>query len=255
VRLLGPAGIHIVWSPDSRHLAIDGVGSAYEDELVIADRTTAGERRVVTAPQVLGFDFSPDGKRLVFALSTDELRSDIYVCLATGGSFRRLTWDNRSSYPLWGPDGSIVFSHQDGPLGAGAARDPFWGKHRLWRIRPNGTHRTVLTRRLKPALVTERLGLMAVASSRSGRLLVVSPTHNGDYVYVVSRTGSIRSLGDHGYFGYAKALDISRDGRFVLIWDQLGGPDSPRTRVELVPTDGGSARTLARNVGAPSWSR
>ena len=83
----------------------------------------------------------------------------------------------------------------------------------------------------------------------------MSPTHNGEYVYVVTVGGSIRSLGDHGYLGYASALDISRDGRFVLVWDQLDGPDSRRTRVELVPTDGGPIRVIARNVGPPSWSR
>ena len=127
-----------------------------------------------------------------------------------------------------------------------------WGKHRIWEMLPDGTGRRVLTRRV----LGDRLGLRPVAWSKDGgALLAVSPTEIGDFVYVVDSTGSIRSLGNHGYLGYASALDISRDGRFVLVWVQLDGPDSRRTRVELVPANGGPAHLIARDVGPPSWSR
>ena len=133
---------------------------------------------------------------------------------------------------------------------------PEWGKHRIWRISPDGTGRRVLTARLKPAITDDRMGLRAVSWSRDGgTLLAVSPSHHAEYVYVVTRAGSIRSLGDHGYFGDASAIDISRDGRLVLVWIQEDGQDAPRTVVELVPVDGGPARVIARYVGPPSWSR
>jgi hypothetical protein len=185
----------------------------------------------------------------------DDLRSDVYVSGRDGAALRRLTWDDRSSYPVWTPDGKIVFSRREGPLGP-FYHDQVWGKHRLWTILPNGRGRELLTARLKPAIRDERLGLRAVAWSRDGNtLLAVSPTHNGDFVYVVTAGGSIRSLGRHGYLGYGGALGISRDGRFVLVWIELDGPDSRRTRLELVPTNGGPARVIARNVGPASWSR
>ena len=247
-----------VWSPDSRHLA--ALGSTpepyFEDQLVTVDRATAKRHWIAVAPNILGFDFSPDGRRLAFALGRfPGEQSDVYVCGRDGGALRRLTWDDRSSYPVWTPDDKIVFSHREGPLGP-FYHDQVWGKHRIWKMRPDGREREVLTARLRPAITDERLGLRAVAWSRDGNtLLAVSPTHIGDYVYVVTAGGSIRSLGDHGYLGYASALDISRDGRFVFVWDQLDGPDSRRTRLELVPTSGGPIRVIERNAGPPSWSR
>jgi dipeptidyl aminopeptidase/acylaminoacyl peptidase len=248
-----------VWSPDSRQLAGTRLtAEPYDDEqLVTIDRTTGTQHPIAVAPRLLGFTFSPNGRQLAFAMSStpDDRHSDVYVGASTGGAVRRLTWDDRSSGPVWGPDGSIVFSRREGPLG------PFfhahvWGKHRLWQIFPEGTGRAVLTARLKPAVTDERLGLAAVAWSRDGRtLLAVSPTEEGDYVYVVNSAGVVRSLGDLGYLGYGSAMGISRDGRFVLVWIEEDGPDSKRTRVELVPVRGGRIRVVARNVGPPSWSR
>jgi Tol biopolymer transport system component len=244
-----------LWSPDSRHLATIGLTDApnFDEQLITLDRTTGKQHRIVIAPRILGYDFSPDGKQLAFAMSNtpDDLHSDVYVCATGGGALRRLTWDDRSSSPIWEPDGSISFSHREGPLG------PFgnykvWGKHRIWEMLPDGTGRRVLTRRV----LGVRLGLRPVAWSKDGgTLLAASPTEIGDFVYVVDSTGSIRSLGNHGYLGYASALDTSRDGRFILVWVQLDGPDSRRTRVELVPANGGPARLIARDVGPPSWSR
>ena len=259
VRLLARDFDEAVWAPDSRHLAAFGLVSDpfADEEVVTVDRTTGRRHGIAVAPSILGFDFSPDSRRLAFAMSSspDDLHSDVYVSGRDGGALRRLTWDDRSSSPVWTPDGKIVFSHREGPLGP-FFHDQVWGKHRLWTVLPTGRGREVLTARLKPAVTDERLGLRAVAWSRDGNtLLAVSPTHNGDLVYVVSVGGSIRSLGNHGYLGYGSALDISRDGRFALVWIELGGPDSRRTRVELMPTNGGPVRVLARNVGPPSWSR
>jgi dipeptidyl aminopeptidase/acylaminoacyl peptidase len=249
-----------VWSPDSRHLATVGVtgGPNFDEQLITLDRTMGTQHRIAIAQRFLGFDFSPDGRQLAFAMSStpDDLHSDVYITATDGGTLRRLTWDDRSSWPIWAPDGSISFAHREGPLGP-FRHDKVWGKHRIWEIFRNGTGRRVLTRRLsKPAVVDERLGLKPVAwSNDGGTLLAVSPTENGEYVYIVGSTGSIRSLGDHGYLGYASAINISRDGRYVLVWVQEDGPDSKRTRVELVPAKGGPARLIARDIGAPSWSR
>jgi hypothetical protein len=142
---------------------------------------------------------------------------------------------------------------EEGPLGP-FGREKMWEKHRIWEIARDGTRRTVLRRRVsKPAVIDQRLGLKPVAWSRDERtLLAVSPTEKTEYAYIVSKTGSIRSLGDRGDIGYASAPDISS---FVLVWVQEDGPDSRRTRVELLPARGGRARVVARDVGPPSSSR
>jgi Tol biopolymer transport system component len=187
-----------VWSPDSRHLATLGLtaGPNFDEQLITLDRTTGRQRRIAVAPRILGFDFSPNGRQLAFAMSTSVERSDVYVTATNGGALRRLTWDDRSSSPIGAPDGSISFAHREGPLGP-FGLDKVWGKHRIWRMFRDGTGRRVLTARLKPAVTDDRLGLKPVAWSRDGRtLLAVSPTEIGEYVYVVDgHTGSIRSVG------------------------------------------------------------
>jgi Tol biopolymer transport system component len=255
-RLLATGFYGAAWSQDSRRLAVDGLGDD-DERLYTIDRVTAARHAIAVAPRFLGFAFSPDGKQLAFAMSTRPYGevSDIYAAASDGGALQRVTWDDRSSWPIWAPDGSIDFSRREGPLGCGCARDALWGTHRIWRIRADGSDRRLVTTHLRPGLTDTRLGLQAVAWSQDGRtLLAASPTHNGDYVYVVDQSGTVRSLGDHGYLGYASPVGISRDGRSALVWIEDDGPDSRRTTLELVPSGGGRPRVLARDVDFPSWT-
>jgi Tol biopolymer transport system component len=96
-----------VWSPDSRHVATVGLtsGPNFAERLSTVDRVTGRHHTIATAPNILGLDFSRDGKRLAFAIShtPDDLHSDVYVSAAEGGAVRRVTWDDRSSWPVWAP--------------------------------------------------------------------------------------------------------------------------------------------------------
>ncbi|MDX6504584.1 MAG: TolB protein, partial [Gaiellaceae bacterium] len=237
------------WSPDSRHLATLAWLDS-DERLLVFDRVTGKHRRLASAPRFLGFDFSHDGRELTFAMSgPQEEQSDIYVAATTAGDLRRVTWDSRSSWPIWEPDGKIDFAHREGPLGPWP-HFRAWGKHRIWQIRPDRTERRLVTRRLAPAIKDDREGLRPVAWSDDGRtLLAMAPWEHYVRGYLVDRTGSLRSFGD-GTF-----VDLSRDGRFVLQWVELDGPDSQRTRLELVPVNGGKPRVIARDVGPPSWNR
>ncbi len=256
------------WSPDSRHLAttssVSGPylvsGPTEDEQLTTIDRVTGKQHRIAVAPQVLGSSFSPDGTQLTFSMSSsDELRSDVYVSAWDGGALRRLTWDDRSSRPLWAPNGSIDFSHREGPLGERSNNDPLWGKHRIWRISRDGTGRRVLTAQLTPAITDDRTGLIAAVWSRDGKtLLAVSPTHGGDLLYLVDRAGSIRSLGDDGDVGgsrSASVISLSTDGRFVLVVLLVNGPISSTGRLEVLPVDDGTPHVIAGNVSGASWSR
>ena len=136
---------------------------------------------------------------------------------------------------------------------------PEWGKHRIWRISPDGTGRRVLTARLRPAITDERLGLIPAVWSRDGKtLLAVSPTHEGDLLYLVDRAGSIRSLGNDGDVGgsrSASVIGLSTDGRFILVALLDNGHLSSTGRLEVLPVDGGPAQVIADNVTGASWSR
>jgi Tol biopolymer transport system component len=258
-RRLG-SGVLEAWSRDSRRLAL--ATDALEQRLVTMDRASGARHTIAVADRFLGVDFSPDGRRIVFALGRGiNDQSDLYVSGAEGGAVRRLTWDDRSGSPVWAPDGWIDFAHREGPLGPFPVRTrsgaiaalEAWGKHRIWRIRADGRGRHVLTRRLAPAIPDQRIGIKPFA--RRGRtLLAAAPLAHGEIPYLVDASGRVRSVVTR-WRGALHVVGFSRDGRYVLLWDEVDGPDSARTLVELMPVGGGRPRVLLRNVGAPSWSR
>jgi dipeptidyl aminopeptidase/acylaminoacyl peptidase len=254
-------GYEARWSPDSHRLAV--VQFFGDDErLVTFDVATGTPHAVAISERILGVGFSPDGGRIVFALGRSEEQSDVYVSRWGGGGVRRLTWDGRSTWPVWAPDGWIDFAHREGRLGPFPVREhsgayvgvlEAWGKHRIWRIRPDGRGRHVLTRRLAPAISDARIGVRPLAWSGK-TLLAVAPLAHGEFPYLVDARGRVRSV-DVGPRGAVHALGISRDGRFLLLWNELDGPDSQRTLLEVQPTSGGPPRVIAPDVGSPSWSR
>jgi len=219
------------WAPDSRRLAVLIGGS-----LVIIDMQT-GRRVTIDRGRnnVLGFSFSPSGREIAWAPKMGELTPtlggyDIYRASINGGNVRRLTYDQGSFYPAWGPTG-IAF----------ARFEPFTLLHppvELWFVRPDGrTLRRISDQNLAP-----------YAWSRDGRKLLATVDSEVDTrPYAVDpSSGKARALIRSRWEVFTAAF--SSDGRRVLAVD--GG------RLVEVPWEGGRARVLARGVDeVADWTR
>ncbi len=109
-----------------------------------AARVTEGEFHVT------GFDWSPDGERLVFAhqadprINTGRLSGDIALVDADGGEVTQLvTGDGIESSPRWSPDGSLIAYASSGtqpePIGLADLHvvDPATGATRMLAETPN----------------------------------------------------------------------------------------------------------------------
>ena len=120
------------WSPDGRFLLFSnrsGDQPCSLQQLTIEDLSV----RQLSFPPVPSTgdgdaEYSPDGKSIAFIRDLKDIR-DIYVMPASGGTARRVTFDNRLMVGLaWTPDSrEIVFSSNRG----GAS----WG---LWRVSVGG---------------------------------------------------------------------------------------------------------------------
>jgi hypothetical protein len=216
---------------------------------------TRRRTQLVSLPNDWGFSIAPSGAEVVYAVGRAGSQAyfgaskvDLYVVGVGGGSPKRLTTDGRSAYPVWGPNG-IAFSRLLPHEG--------WGRHEIWRIRPDGSGRRTITGRLPARLVVSGVvGLRPVAWSANGRRLLAGLDNEfGAKPYAVDPVrGTIRELGD---FGWAASPDaISRDGRFVLV-SAAGSGDGvdEDTRVAIVPWSGGPGRVVARLAGVASWNR
>ena len=229
------------WAPTS-----DGVVFVTGGGLASYELGSGRRRQLARLRGDWGFDVSPDGDEVVYAVGRGgtgvdivSTKVDLYVVPIRGGTPRRLTRDGRSAYPVWGPTG-IAFSRLVPYRG--------WGRHELWRIGPDGRGRRTITGRLPERLaVSGVVGLRPVAWSADGtRLLAGLLTERGAVPYAVDPArGAIRELGDYGPASAPEA--ISRDGRLVLVSASRG--------VEVVPWSGGRGRVLARGAASASWNR
>jgi Tol biopolymer transport system component len=233
-RLLARGATYASWSPRSdRIVALRG------NRLVSLDLD--GNVRVLDdGPAPIGWSFSPDGKRVVYAESRKRTRcaSDLLVVPADGGEERVLT-RGRDIFPVWGPRW-IAFSRY--PKTCAFAR-------RIWRVRPDGTGMRPVTGPPPRRLARNGYyGFNPVDWTPGERLLLagLSSEWGPEAIRVDVRTGAFRKLG-----GYA--LELSRDGRFALV--DTANVEAPQT-VWAVALAGGRRRVLVYgDVAAASWNR
>ena len=116
----------VEWSPDGRHLAIDGDGCG----IILVRPNGSGRRNLFCGRHVSGAAFSPDGRRLVFAVRgapTDPNESFLYIGGIDGRGGHRIGPPLQGAYGFaWSRSGSIAFS-TSGRAGV------------IYRIRPDGT--------------------------------------------------------------------------------------------------------------------
>ena len=249
----------LVWSPDSRYLAVWALGpSAKQPRLVIVD-TVAKRARTVARGEIEGASFAPQGAdRLVFGLGRSQLFStprDLYVIRARGGRARRLTDDGSSLNPVWSRRG-ILYDRRSlrEPEPSHAPPPP---AYEIFLYRKSGS--VQITHVDPPPLVA---GLVPVAVSADGDHLLAN--------YYEERFGSLRSFPwtvdvpagtarplsplESGFV--AEGRGISSDGSRVLVEDEPAGLHRrlSYSSVASIPFSGGAEQDLVDAAGDPSWS-
>lgn len=237
------------WSPDSEHLAAVLGPEIGVQRLVLIDVATGASRTIATG-YFNGASFSPDGSSLIYGRSAAEAfppRSDIYLASVSGGAPRRITADQRSLSPLWGPTGRIVFVKL-----LEAKRRRYGPKNELYLMNANGGGVKRLTHTNVDQLVQ---GLTPTAWSASGgKLLAEFGGQDTSYAVTVNpRTGAQHPFGSIGSLGFVGAA-LSADGRSIL--GSTGGLEPGGVHdVVTMPYSGGKRTILARGAYSPDWNR
>jgi Tol biopolymer transport system component len=245
----------LAWSPDSTTIAALRGPELGRRQLVSIDVAT-GAQSVVASGYFNGVSFDPEGGRIVYARAAQEgfpPRTDIYrFDIPVGQSVRfeppvRLTHDQRSLSPLWGPHGTIVFVKQ-----LGAKQRKYGPKNELFLMSSEGKGVRQLTHtRVDPLL----FGLTPTQWSADGsRLLAEFNGQDTSYAVTVNpRSGAQRPVTKAREQGFAGTA-LSADGRSIL--GMTGGFEpGPGHEVLSIPYGGGRPRLLAKNAFEPDWSR
>jgi Tol biopolymer transport system component len=246
------------WSPDSTTIAVL-LGPEVGKQRLTTINVATGAQHTITRGFFSGVSFSPQGsEQLVYAKAASEgfpSRSDIYRAdtLPPGAigvaaeQPQRLTTDHRSSSPLWGPNGRIVFVKY-----LGEKKRKYGPKNDLFLMNPDGDKVKRLTNTKVAPLLS---GLSPTAWSANGKHLLAE-FGGQDTTYAVTvnpKTGSERALTkerEEGFVGTA----LSGDGKSVL--GSLGGFEpGPGHKVVSIPYAGGKPKVLAKNASEADWSR
>jgi Tol biopolymer transport system component len=243
------------WSPDSASIVAVLGPELGAKRLVLID-TVTGAEQTITRGFFSGVSFAPEGGQLVYGRAASENfppRSDVYrYDIPVGQPLRaaqpvRLTSDQRSLDPLWGPNGKIVFVKQ-----LGAKQRKYGPKNELYLMNPAGKQVQRLTHTNVGPLLQ---GLYPTQWSANGkRLLAQFSGQDTTYAVTVNpQTGAQRPLVEATEQGFAGAA-LSADGKLVL--GATGGFEpGPGHDVATVPYGGGKPKVLAKNAFEPDWSR
>jgi Tol biopolymer transport system component len=237
------------WSPDSTMVAALRGGELGTRTLYVVNVETGKATRIATG-YFNSVSFSPDNAEVVFGLASKEAggRTNIVRDPVTGGPTSTLTHDGVSGWPLWGPQGQIVFVKQ---LNA-KTRKYHQGKNDLFLMDADGKGVKRLTHTTVSPLT---FGLFPTAWSASGdELLAEFGGQDTSYAVTVDpKTGAERNLSpgnsETGFSGVA----LSPDGKTVLGY--LGGFEGASTSLKIasVPYTGGKPKVIVNGGFAPSW--
>ncbi len=237
------------WSPDSTMVAALRGGELGTRTLYVVDVETGKATRIATG-YFNAVSFSPDSKEVVFGLASGERypqKTNIVRDPVTGGPTSTLTHDGISGWPLWGPQGQIVFVKQLNAKGR-----KYGPKNDLFLMNANGKGVKRLTHTTVGELVS---GLFPTAWSASGnQLLAEFGGQDTSYAVAVNpKTGVEKNLSpentETGFAGVA----LTPNGKTVLgyIGGYEGGGNS--LKIASVPYKGGKPKVIVTGGFNPSW--
>lgn len=247
---------YLAWSPDSKTLAALRGPELGKRKLVLIDVAT-GTQSVIAQGFFSGYSFSPDGKKIVFAVAQKEEfppPSDVFrFPVPVPGAISLLlppmplTHDHNSSYPLWGPQ-KIVFVKT-----VEAKKRRYGGKNELFLMNTQGKEVKRLTHTKVDPLLQ---GLFPTEWSADGsRLLTEFAGQDVSYAVVVNpQTGAQKPVAGTGETGFV-GTDLSADGKLVLGFNGGFDPGLRNHKVQTVPYTGGKPKTLVKEAFEPSWNR
>ncbi|HEX4305366.1 MAG TPA: hypothetical protein VHZ54_04975 [Solirubrobacterales bacterium] len=237
------------WSPDSTMVAALRGGELGTRTLFVIDVETGKATRIATG-YFNGVSFSPDSEEVVFGLSSGDFggKTDLVRDPVTGGPSSTLTHDHISGYPLWGPQGQIVFVKQLNAKG----RKYHEPKNDLFLMNANGKGVKRLTHTTVGDLV---FGLFPTAWSASGnQLLAEFGGQDTSYAVAVNpKTGKEKNLSpNNSETGFA-GVALTPNGKTVLgyIGGFEGGGNS--LKIASVPYKGGKPKVIVTGGFNPSW--
>lgn len=255
-----------VWDPAGRRVAVTRRG-----ELIIYNVET-GRRRVLDIGELNAADpaWAPDGNRIAFSGSTEELGSDIYTIEPGSGDVVRLTdhprleeepeWSpvgDQLAFNRWGISGGLFVMDAGGgnllQLVGGVRSSIHWApdgetiafvaSHDIWTIRNDGSEITALT--------TTARWEGDISWSPSGDRIV--HTAAGRLYILDLGTGAKRRLRVGRRMSMSNP-DWGRHGKRIAFEGYRGGHDN----IWTVRPDGTKLRKLTRKLGdgvsTPIWS-
>jgi Tol biopolymer transport system component len=236
------------WSPDSTMVAALRGGELGTRTLFVVNVETGKATRIATG-YFNAVSFSPDSEEVVFGLASEEFGGKINIVRdpVTGGPTSTLTHDGISGWPLWGPQGQIVFVKQ-----LNAKQRKYGPKNDLFLMNANGKGVKRLTHTKVDALT---VGLFPTAWSASGKQLLTE-FGGQDTSYAVSvnpKTGAEKNLSpgntETGFSGVA----LTPNGKTVLGY--IGGFEGGSTKLKIasVPYKGGKPKVIVNGGFNPSW--
>jgi len=237
------------WSPDSQTVATL-LGPELGRQKLTTINVISGAQHTVASGWFNGVSFSPENpSELVYGRSASEdypPKTNVYRASISDGATVKLTKDNRSETPLWGPGGKVVFVKLLNAKGR-----KYGPKNELFTMSPTGTGVKRLTRtKVDPLTV----GLSPTDWSASGnQLLTEYGGQDTSYAVTVNpMTGAEKALTKEREVGFIGTA-LSSDGTSVLGW--LGGFEPGPHKVVSIPYAGGKPKVLVNNAGEPDWSR
>jgi hypothetical protein len=237
------------WSPTSEYILALRGGELGQRSLVLVS-VPDGKQKVLARGFFTGFSFDPEGKEVVYGKANSATafppKTNLYKVPITGGKAEKLTSDNLSEFPLWGPKGQIVFVKL-----LEADKRKYAPKNELFLMNENGKG----VKRLTHTKVGQLLqGLTPTAWSANGnRLLAQFGGQDTTYAVGVNvRTGAQRPILEATEQGLVGAA-LSANGQTV--YGATGGfePGGPK-QVVSVPWNGGKPKVLINNALLPSFS-